>query len=110
MLRGTTSAIPVRRPTDAEFANFELERFKLMYETPDWDHNYDSRERAETQLSSKLLSLEECHVHSLQIQDHDAVAISSATHARLAWAHQQVDPSIGGGYGSQLSCIIGFRL
>ena len=31
MLRGTISAIPVRRPTDEEFANFELERFELSH-------------------------------------------------------------------------------
>jgi hypothetical protein len=65
MLRGTISAIPVRRPTDAEFANFELEQFELTYETPDSsDHNDDSRGRAETQLSSKH-NLKECPVHTL---------------------------------------------
>jgi hypothetical protein len=90
MLRGTISAIPVRRPTDAEFAKFELERFELTYETPDWDHNNDSRGQAETPLSSKL-DFEECHVHTLQLHDHDAMAISSATHARSAWAHHEVD-------------------
>ena len=83
MLRGTISAIPVRRPTDAEFADFELERFELTYETPDWDHNDDSRGQTETRLSSKL-DFEERHVHNV-------TAISSATHARSAWAHHEVD-------------------
>jgi hypothetical protein len=46
--------------------------------------------QAETQLSSKL-DLEEHRVHTLQIYDQDATAISSATHARSAWAHHGVD-------------------
>jgi hypothetical protein len=94
--RGTISAIPVRRPTDAEFADYELEPFELTHgETPDWDHNDDSRGWAETQLSTKL-DLEERHVNTLRIHDHDALAICSATHARSAWAHHEVKPLVKG--------------
>jgi len=47
MLKGTISAIPVRRPTPAEFSDTNLERFELTYETPEWDHNDPERPTAE---------------------------------------------------------------
>lgn len=53
MLKGTISAIPVRRPTDAEFQNSNLERFELTYETPDWDHADPDRERDEKAIAQK---------------------------------------------------------
>ena len=37
MLRGTTSYVPVRKPTPDELANDDLFRLELTYETPLWD-------------------------------------------------------------------------
>ncbi len=37
-LRGTISCVPVRRPTQEEFCNETLNRFKLTYATPEWEH------------------------------------------------------------------------
>jgi hypothetical protein len=36
-LRGTTSYIDVRRPTQAEIDNSDLDRIELTYSTPDWE-------------------------------------------------------------------------
>lgn len=53
MLKGTISGIPVRRPTDTEFADMDLERFELTYETPEWDQTEDSREKTELNIQRK---------------------------------------------------------
>jgi hypothetical protein len=47
LLQGTISSIPIRRPTDAEYIDEDLERFELTYETPDWDHNDPERQETE---------------------------------------------------------------
>jgi hypothetical protein len=73
MLRGTISAIPVRRPTDEEFANFELERFELTYETPDWDHLDPTRGQTEARVSERI---------DLEESDRHAPTVASMTHAR----------------------------
>ena len=43
-LQGTISSIPVRRPTDDEWIDDELERFELTYETPTWEHGDPERQ------------------------------------------------------------------
>jgi hypothetical protein len=86
MLKGTTSAIPVRRPTDEEFAIFELERFELAYETPAdwWDHADPGRATMEAQLSEQS-EFEERRQKIITIFDRRAI-VSSTTHARHTWA------------------------
>jgi uncharacterized protein (UPF0216 family) len=53
MLQGTISAIPVRRPTDMEFIDEELERFELTYETPNWEHGDPERQDTEEKLAKE---------------------------------------------------------
>ena len=89
MLRGTISAIPVRRPTDEEFANFELERFELTYETPEWDHVDPSREENETHLEKRIqVEVEDENIYG-KLQGKKTIkppapAIASTTRARAA--------------------------
>jgi hypothetical protein len=40
-LRGTTSFIGVRKPTDCEIQDDSLERFELTYQSPDWEPGTD---------------------------------------------------------------------
>jgi hypothetical protein len=40
-LRGTASFLDVRRPTDDEIQNNDLERFELTYQSPDWEPGAD---------------------------------------------------------------------
>jgi hypothetical protein len=40
-LRGTTSFIDVRKPTDGEIQDDSLERFELTYQSPDWEPGTD---------------------------------------------------------------------
>jgi hypothetical protein len=56
-LRGTTSYIDVRRPTQAELDNSDLDRIELTYSTPDWEPGVTRYSVLEQQLQEDLAIL-----------------------------------------------------
>jgi hypothetical protein len=52
-LRGTTSFIDVRKPTDGEIQDDSLERFELTYQSPDWEPGTDRFSVMEDRLELK---------------------------------------------------------
>ena len=53
-LRGVTSTIDVRKPSESEVADDSLERFELTYETPEWEPGTERFKELESRLETEV--------------------------------------------------------